>query len=173
MSETKVAEVEAPKKLAERDFRWEEAFFAYGYAYATLPVGWAFEECLKPEFWVNVVRHFKANPMTGSGDRAGSKIEVRSEDHAFIGYLYVRAVLSGGLLVECIGPNVDAKGNACLPRYLGEKVEKIVGYDVKWNVGKRKFDIVRQIDGEIVGDAPTKELAAGWIARTTGTMKAA
>ena len=119
MSEPTV--IEAPKKLLERDFRWEEAFFAYGYAYATLPTGWAFEECLKPEFWVNVARYFRADTMTGAHDKAGTKIEVRAEDHAFIALLYVRAVISGGLVVECIGPDVDKSGKACLPHYFGEQ----------------------------------------------------
>lgn len=161
-------------KLLEKYFRWEEAFFAYAYAYVTLPAGWAFDDCLKPEFWVNVMRYFRADPNTGGHDKAGATIDVRTEDHAFRAILYVRAVTNAGLIVECLGPDVDVKtGKACLPHYFGRKDVETAGYNVRWNVGKRAFDIVRLADKEIVGDAKTRELAADWIAKTTGIARAA
>lgn len=176
MSVTPTAPAQPPeqKKLMEKQFRWEESFFAYGYAYATLPAGWEFEECLRPEFWVNVMQYFRADPATGNADRAGTRIEVRTEDHAYIGFLYVRAVSPGGLIVECIGPDMDAKtGKACKPHYFGKAASETPGYDVRWNVGKRKYQIVRISDKEIIGEALTRELAEEWISRTMGAAKAA
>jgi hypothetical protein len=150
--------VEQPRALKRSAFQSGE--FAYARMSATLPAGWDIEDALRPEFWVHVVDQFKKNPFTNDPDRVGAIIELRSEDHAFFAEVYVRAVQERGMVVALIGE----------PTYFGPKEIKADGFEVRWNVGKRGFDIIRKSDREIVagGDRiKTREQAQAWIGQTT------
>lgn len=155
--------VEQPKKLLVKDFQLDEQF-AYARSCVTLPVGWEFDEVLKPEFWANVANLFQKNPMTGDKEKSGAIIAIRAADHSFCGEVYVRAVRERDLIVGVYKEPVYF-GIRALPANLG--------YETRWNVGKRKFDIIRNSDREIVGEAETKELAMDWIGKMTGQAKAA
>jgi hypothetical protein len=153
----KIELAEPPHVLKETSLQSSE--FAYARMSATLPVGWTLEDALKPEFWVRVVHKFQKTPVTGEPDKTGAIIELRTVDHAFYAQLYVRAVQEKGLIVQLIGE----------PQYFGSVTVESNGFDIRWNVGKRGYDIIRKTDREIVGDGakfPTKELANEWIAKT-------
>jgi hypothetical protein len=167
---------EQPKLLRPSDL--QELEFAYANMSARIPAGVAFEEILKPGFWANVVRLFQKNTTTGQPDRSGALIHVRTEDHAYYGQLYVRAVLERGLIVECVGPSIEPKtGKACpidldngLP-WTGRKDFASKDFEAKWNVGKRGFDIIRTEDQQIVADGvniKTREAAIEMINKLKG-----
>ena len=136
------------------------AFSGAEYAFATfsavLPVGWTVEDALKPEFWVHVAQKFSKDAFTGDPDKAGAIIELRTIDHAFYARLYVRAVQERGLVVQLMGE----------PVYFGPQQVKSGAYEIKWNVGKRGYDIIRESDRSIVCDGAkikTKEQAQSWV----------
>lgn len=163
MADAATVEVKKPEQRKLEGNRLELAEVNRLRMAVTLPEGWAFEECLKPEFWSQVAYRFQAEQsFSNKRDWSGRIIEIYTEDNAFYAELYVRAVRKTDIIVSVV----------CEPIYFGEKTVS-AGYDVRWNVGKRKFDILRLIDKEVVADAVTRELAAEWIAKTTGTMKAA
>jgi hypothetical protein len=148
------------EKKALKPTAFGGADFAYAIFSATLPVGTSYEDTLVPEFWVHVAHILAQTPVTGEPDRAGAIIELRTIDHAFYAKLYVRAVNKGGLIVSPLGE----------PIYFGPKQVKAGGFDVRWNVGRRGYDIVRKPDGTIVAEnLKTKEEAQAWI---DATMKA-
>jgi hypothetical protein len=151
-----------PRKLLQRDFRQSE--FANARMSVSLPVGWTFEDTLKPEFWVNVAHLFHKQPHTNEPDKAGAVIEIRTEDHAFYAELYVRAVQERGFIVATLRE----------PVYFGPKKTAVPGFKTRWNVGARGYDIIRLSDKEIVGhaaDFKVKEHALAWIEDTIAAMK--
>ncbi len=165
-----------PVMLKPGDF--EESAYAFADCSARVPAGMPFEEVLRPGFWTNVVHLFQRNLAAGTPDRSGAIIHVRTEDHAYYAKLYVRAVLSRGLIVQCVGPLQDPKTGKACPVDLatgrpwsGPAPVKAEHFDIKWNVGKRGFDIIRKSDHQVVGDGsnfPIRELALEWIQKTTG-----
>lgn len=159
MPEDKVVSVDPPRKLLEKDFQLDEQF-VYARACVTLPVGWAFEECLKPEFWVNIAPKFKKDQFTNGPEKTGAVVTIRTADHAFYAELYVRAVRERDLIVSIVKE----------PVYFGPKEVQSDKYETRWNVGKRSYDIIRKSDKEIVGEAKTKEGVVDWIAKTHGTV---
>jgi len=156
--EVKAEKIEQLRALKRASFQSSE--FAYANLSATLPVGWTVEDALKPEFWVHVTDMLQKTPVTNEPDKAGAIIELRTVDHAFYARVYVRAVQERGLIVQLLGE----------PVYFGPKEVKAASqFEVRWNVGKRGFDIIRKSDREIVGDGskiPTKEAAQDWIDKT-------
>lgn len=167
MSETEAVLEEFKKekrepKLLEKHFSIDGSY-AYQRSAITLPVGWKFEWCLKPEFWAQVAYKFKGDKMTGGIDVEGGVVEVRTEDHAFYGELYVRAVRDDGIVAAVLRE----------PVYFGLQEIKSSAFETKWNVGKRKFDIIRLSDREVVASAKTKDDAQSWINATTGVRRAA
>lgn len=177
------AAVKTPEKklrdeqiLTLKPSAFKVADFARARFDAIMPSGLAFEEALKPSFWTNIVNLLKKNQLTSESDKTGAMIDLGTEDHAYYALLYVRAVLERGLIVQCIGPCSDPKtGKACpidlgtgMP-WIGHKPLKNDHFDLRWNVGKRGFDIVRADDLQIVADGasfPTREMAVQWIERT-------
>lgn len=164
-----------PVTLKPGDF--EESAYAYADCSARVPAGMPFEEVFRPGFWTNVVHLFQKNVAAGTPDRSGAIIHVRTEDHAYYAKLYVRAVLARGLIVQCVGPAIDQKTGRSCPvdlatgkPWTGSVPIKSDHFDIRWNVGKRGFDIIRKSDHQIVGDGsnfPTRELALEWIEKTT------
>jgi hypothetical protein len=142
-----------------------------------MEAGVPFEEVFKPGYWTNVFNMLARNIATGQGDRAGAFIDCGTEDHAFYAKLYVRAVTATGLIVQCIGPTIHPKTGRAWPVDLSTGLPWTGGaplesdmFDVKWNVGKRGFDIIRKSDNQVIADGgsfPTRELAAEWIRKTT------
>jgi hypothetical protein len=134
----------------------EHAFARYS---VVAPVGWTIEDLLDPEAWAHVAHKLEKTQLTNEPDRSGAIIEVRTEDHAFYAELYVRAVRKMALDVDVIqfkplGPQTE---------------KKTAGFDVRWNVGARSFEVIRQSDKEVVARAlPKKEDAYAWIERTIG-----
>lgn len=125
---------------------------------ATIPAGWKFEECLRPEFWVHVCPLFKRDPSINSPEKTGSLIHILAEDHAFYAQLYVLAVQSQGLTVKVIIPPVP----------LQDRDVKSDKYEVRWSSSRRGFDIIRKSDKSVVADGSkikTKDEAAQWIAQ--------
>lgn len=134
-----------------------------GYTYAeidvTQPVGHTVDDALHPEYWVHHAYKLKARAFTGEADRTGALLRLRTEDHAHYALLYVRAVHDKGLTVQLLGE----------PFVLGRQAKETPSFDIRWNVGKRGFDIIRKSDREIVSDGsknPTRELAEAWIEKT-------
>lgn len=164
MAEVATNVVEAPKRLPENMFRMQEDT-DYLRSAVTLPVGWAFEEVLNPDFWVNIAPKFGRDQFTGRPEKLGTVISVRAQDHAFYGEVYVRAVVGKGLIV----------GVVMEPVYFGGKnlAPTLAGYEVKWNVGKREFDIVNQATKTIAASVKTRELAQKWIDETRAAVRAA
>ena len=117
------------------------------------------EQAMKPEFWANqaakIMGHDPANPL-GRGDI----IEVRKPDTGLYAELIVRAIGQGYVRCEVIRAQepdvVEAPKDSPLK--------------VKWNVGKRMFDVVRD-DGTIMArDFQTKDAAVAWINDHLGKM---
>lgn len=123
----------------------------------TMPVGWKFEECLKPEFWSQVAYRFQKS-FDNKKDWRGRIIEIYTDDDAWYAEVYVKAVRERDIIVKVVTEPIS----------LDAVSVNTAAYEVRWNVGKRAFDIVRLSDNEIVGDAKSKDLAAEWIAKTTG-----
>lgn len=140
------------KRVKPTNFQTSEYAFA---RYAVLlPVGWTLEDVLVPEAWAHVAHKLDSNKVSKDPARTGAIIEVRTEDHAFYAELYVRAVRNMALDVQVVlGPVV-----------LGKEQKAHANFDVRWNVGKRGFDIVRKSDKQIVATGiPKKEDAHAWI----------
>jgi hypothetical protein len=116
-----------------------------------------FEDCLKPEYWSQVAHFMQPDPLNHRGGREGGIIMIRREDHAFYAELYVRATAERSLVVDVVNG----------PHYLGNSVkQKNSGFEMKWNVGARGYNVVRLSDGAIVGkaeDLKTKEEATEFI----------
>ena len=171
----KILRAEQPPTAKPGSFQSSE--FARARFDHVMQAGVPFEACLTPGYWSNVFHILQRNVATNAPDRSGAFVDVGTQDHAFIAKLYVRAVTSGGLIVQCIGPGIEPKtGRACpidlstgLP-WTGGAPLNSDQFEVKWNVGKRGFDIIRKSDLQIVADGgqfPTRELAAEWIAKTS------
>ncbi len=160
MPEAATQREEQPKKLHQKYFQRTE--FAYARMSATLPVDVTFEDCLNPEFWVNIAHLLQVTPVTGEPDRSGAIIEVRTADHAFYAELYVRAVHDQGLIVSVLRE----------PKYFTPEENAAPGFNTRWNVGKRRHEVIRKSDNKIVaGDFKIKEDALQWINETIAAMK--
>lgn len=133
-----------------------DSAFAYATIQVRQPVGHTIEDALRPEYWVHHSHRLKANPITGQADWAGAKLELHIDDHSHYAELYVRAVMERALIVQIING----------PHYLGIKSAETTGYEDRWNVGRRGFDVIRKSDRQIVGHFPTRELAKAWIDET-------
>jgi hypothetical protein len=139
-------EKEAPLPVlptSKQRFSITESGYAYAEVDVTQPIGHTVTDALRPEYWVHHTDQLKARPFSGEADRSG-----------------VRAVGERGLIVQQIGETT----------ILGLKAVDSKAFTVRWNVGKRGFDIIRNSDSEIVGDASkfsTKEQAQSWINETT------
>lgn len=157
----KVAEIiEPPKPVLPpgRDgFSITEAGFQYATIHVKQPVGHTVEDALRPEYWVHHARALKAEQASGRPDMAGSKIELRTLDHAHYAELYVRAVHENTLVVDLLRE----------PVYFGPKAVGTKELEVRWNVGNRGYDVIRQSDRHVVASKlPTKEAAVEWIDKT-------
>lgn len=145
------------KRVKISSFQTSEYAFA---RYSTvLPVGWTIEDVLDPDAWAQIAYKLDKNKITNDPARVGAIIEVRTEDHAFYAELYVRAVRNMALDVQAV-------------RYepLGPQAAKLTGnFDVRWNVGARGFDVIRQSDKVVVAKGlAKKEDAYAWIEQTIG-----
>ena len=148
---------EQPKVLKPTALMGAE--YAYATYAVTLPEGWTVEDALKPEFWVNVAHKFSKQPVTGEPDKTGAIIELRTVDHAFYARLYVRAVQERALIVTLLEA----------PIYFGPKEVLSFSFSIRWNVGKRGYDIIRKSDNQIVAGGEkikTKDDAQAWIDET-------
>lgn len=159
-----VAELRRPepreelKRIKPTNFQTSE--FAFARYSVVLPVGWTLDDVLDPDAWAHVAHKLDRNKISNDPARIGTIIEVRTEDHAFYAELYVRAVRASALDVwPILGPV-----------RLGASQDKPTGnFDVRWNVGKRGFDIVRTSDKVVVAQGlPKKEDAYAWIEQTAG-----
>lgn len=182
MSNVATASVPAAKTLRQEQPHTAKPGSVKGAEYArvrldhVMQAGIPFEEVFKPGYWANVFQLLARKESIGQADRTGAVIDVGTEDHAFYAQLYVRAVTASGLIVQCVGPNVDPKTGRSCPTDLstgkpwtGGAVLDSDDFEVKWNVGKRGFDIIRKSDNQIVADGngfPTREMAAEWIRKT-------
>lgn len=148
---------EPAKKVKRSTFQFAE--HAYGRHSATLPVGWTIDDVLAPESWSEVAHLLDGNKMNNTKPQVGAVIEVRTEDHAFYAEIYVRAVEKMALHVDVIQF-----------KPLGPQEAKETGkFDVRWNVGRRCYEVVRLSDKHIVAtDLPKKEDAYSWIEQTAG-----
>jgi hypothetical protein len=169
MSQAEVAEhrktelkKEPPKPIlppGRENFSITEAGFQFATIHVKQPVGHTVEDALRPEYWVHHARYLKAPPNSGQSDLVGSKIELRTLDHAHYAELYVRAVHDNTLVVDILRE----------PVYFGPKNVGTDQFDVRWNVGARGFDVIRKSDKKIVAPASelkTKEAAQEWIDKT-------
>jgi hypothetical protein len=161
---TPIKPAEEPKRILLKDF--QEADYSYARFSVTLPLGWTIEDALKPEFWTNVAHRLARQPQTGEPAKVGTIIELRAVDHSLYAELYVRAVMERGLTVALIRD----------PVFFGPRAVQDSPFEMRWNVGRRGYDIIRRSDKVIVGEGsqfPTKEAAQAWISSTMDAMKAA
>ena len=149
---------EGPKRLPaslER-FSVRQSSFAYADIDVTMPVGHTLEDALRSEYWA-LHAHKMLKPQFGSGpDWSGAIIYLRTDDHALYCQLYVRAVRQAGLDVAIVGA----------PTNFGPEVLNTGGYESRWNVGKRGYDIIRKSDRSIVADGKnmrTRDDVQAWI----------
>lgn len=160
-----------PKVLVSGRFSEEE--YAFARLSALVPADVDFDDIMQPGFWSNNLGPLKRNLATNQQDRSGAIITVRTDDHAFLAQLYVRAVLESGLIVQCVGPCFDPKnGKACpvdlqtgLP-YRGRPDANSKQFEVRWNQGKKGFDVVSKVSNQVVADGhnlKTREQAIEWI----------
>lgn len=165
MSDVAVQELNKPKApplpvLPPTNDRFSitESGYAYAEVDVRLPVGHTLEDALRPEYWVHHASKLKARAFTAEPDRAGAKIRLRTDDHAWYCECYVRAVDDGGLRLQVIlGP----------VRLGPAEAKQHKGYEKRWNVGARGYDILRLSDNQIVANASkikTREDADNWIA---------
>jgi len=171
IAEKKQKRKEQPKILVPSRFQIAE--YSRQVFNANIPVDHDFEDVLKPGYWVNQLPKVAQNPTTREPDRTGSLIYVGSEDHAFFGILYIRAVYPQGMVVSCIGPGINLEtGEPCAidlatqKPWSGRKNSAYSKYKPSWNNHKGGFDIVRLSDNQIVADGTTLktiERAHDWI----------
>lgn len=163
----------------------EESQFAFMDMSLQIPPTIDFNDVLKPGFWANVANTFQKNSISQS-EKHGAIIHVRTNDHAYYAILYVRAVLSNGLIVQCVGPAVDKNGKPCPVNLqtgqawstegLQEQIKRLAGVDfeLKWNESKSGFDIVRPSDRIIISGAEnhkTRESALEFVKQLVGIEK--
>lgn len=164
MAEAALAEKPVEKKEAalavlptsNNRFSIKESGYAYAEVDVTQPVGHTVEDALRPEYWVHHAHKLQARALTGEADRTGARLTLRTDDHAHIAELYVRAVDARGLRVQLISKAI-----------LGGESKTHKGYEKQWNVGARGYDIIRTTDRQIVASASkikTKEDVEAWIA---------
>lgn len=150
-----VSQGEAPHALKFSELQFAE--FAFARFSVSLPVGWSFEETLKPEFWSVVAHRLQRDVMANSSDKSGAVIEIRTRDHAFYGELYVTAVQEKGLAVTVLRE----------PVYFGpQEIPETGAYRAQWDDAKRGFDIIRKSDGSIVADGSrikNRAMVKSWI----------
>lgn len=130
---------------------------------AYLPDGYTLEDALRPQFWAHVANQMKSAPGERKG--VGDIIEIRNFDHSAYAELYVRGVGDNEVFVAVM---VD---RAVAP----EIKQESAALDVRWNVGKRGYDIVRVGDKAVVQDGakfPLREQAVAWIAQHAKAMAA-
>jgi hypothetical protein len=159
LAKTKTEEAEAlPVLPPGRDnFSLTEAGFQFATIHVKQPVGHTVEDALRPEYWVHHARYLKAEQASGRPDLAGSKIELRTLDHAHYAELYVRAVHENTRVLDLLGE----------PIYFGPKKVGTAQFDVRWNVGNKGFDVIRQSDRYVVASKlQTREMAQEWIDKT-------
>jgi hypothetical protein len=155
----------------------QETSYAFIDMSAQIPPTIKFSEVLKPGFWANVVHNFQRDSIAGR-EKSGAVVRIRTTDHSYYADLYVRAVLSNGLIVQCMGPSIDENGKPCpinlqtgLPwkdEDAEDARETLSDEDLflRWNVGKSGFDIIRRSDGIVIGDGSqfkTREAAQEFI----------
>lgn len=174
---TEATELEAPQKQSGRqgppeklvapdrkarpftikDSQFQQAEYGRSTFTVTLPAGTHPEILLTPETYSLIAHRLAVNVLTRSPDRSGSIIQADTEDRAWYAELYVRAVLSKGLVVSML-PG--------FPVYFGIKEVPSDQYKIKWNTKLNGFDIIRASDDSIVASGlKTKEIAKGWIER--------
>ena len=157
----KVAEkIEPPKPVlppGRDNFSITEAGFQFATIHVRQPVGHTVEDALRPEYWVHHARYLKSQPNSGQSDLVGSKIELRALDHSHYAELYVRAVHDNTLMTQLLRE----------PVYLGLQKAGDTSFEVRWNVGNRGYDVIRQSDRHIVASKlATKDAAQEWIDKT-------
>ena len=114
------------------------------------------EDTLKSEFWSQVAYKFY-RPVLAEGDYAGTIIEIRTQDLSLYAELFVRVVRKSGLEVQLLTSYEIGLQNVVAP-----------GYEVRWSDRVCGYDIIRNSDREIVGQAKdfrTKEAAQVWLDR--------
>lgn len=111
------------------------------------------EDVFDPEYWAHVADRFE-KPM-GEGDYCGSIIELRYPDHSMYAELFVRAVQKKALVVAL--KEVF---------FFGPKATVSKHYMDRWNPGKKKFEVIRKIDGECVFESKVREKCEEYIKGT-------
>lgn len=87
----------------------------------TVPLGWTFEDMMKPVAWSSVVNPIAANPTKTQIDRVGSLIYVSTADNSFVAWLRISAIRRDnmnnpcGIDVVCVGPSIDLKTGEARP----------------------------------------------------------
>ena len=148
-------------KARESDVMMTTDHHRYARIQLMVKQGVTIKDIMEPEFWSQVAYKFQS-PLFERKDYTGSIIEVRSEDHSLYAELYVRAVQKNSLVVSLLKSDQD--GIAWVG--VQKKLDDTSPFEVRWNVGKRGYDVLRKSDKQIVGEAArlkTKEQAFAWI----------
>lgn len=162
----------------------------HGYAHMaiTAPKGWDFADVMKPIAWANVAARVAKGALGSDKDMVGSTIEVHAEDNAYQATVRVMEVQRdqykspNGLKVICIGPQIDPETGKCCPVDLREgreglpwsgrdgeqpvetaAAEPTGDFNIKWNPGKKRHQVVSKADHAILADFGTKAEAEDWI----------
>lgn len=171
----KIHRQDKPWTIKPSEFKPSE--YAYADFSATIPSDCPFEEVLKSGFWSNVLHLVRSNTTTNEPDKTGATIQIRTQDHSYYALLYIRATMANGVIVKCIGPTINFETGELCPVDLqtglpweGRPEVRTDAFDIRWNVGKKGFDVVRRADQQVVADGknlPVREMAEEWIEKAT------
>lgn len=174
-----------PKRLPESHFQFKNK--AQGLFTVFLPkIDMSFEDVLRPDFWAQVASKLAYNPVVGGGeDYSGSEITVFGPERAWKADLTIIAIRADAMDVVCTGPQIDPETGRCCPVDLreGRKGLPCLGrapeepaeatdtvsaqysgdYDIRWNPGKKRHQVISKTDRAILADFATKAEAEDWI----------
>lgn len=141
---------ETTKKFAERSFGLAE--FQRNVWHITLGEHETFDDALNGPSWSNLVSKIIGHDKTrGPGDR----IEVWKPDTGAFGEMIITEVGPGYVRANFI--------RAYEPKLI--EIDEDVPFVTRWNVGKRRHEVLRRADNQIMqGDFQSKEKAVAWIA---------
>jgi hypothetical protein len=145
-----------PYYFLEKD--WREAGYRYGRWEVTVPEDLSFTDCLREEVWRSIAPRLKADPRSGRPAQIGGIIELRAWDLSWYAELIILDVLPGGLDVGILKQQTMVQREVPVP--------DDDRFEVRWNINKRGFDILRNSDRAVVADAAvirSKPQAYTWI----------
>ena len=119
----------------------------------TLEEGTDFDNIFRPEFWAHVSRGVERSI------KAGDTVQIRTFDHTLYAEFYVRDAGPGFAKVALLfKANLESRAAADIV------VPSNVGLKERWNVGSKRWDVIRTGDKKVMTSGlALKEDALKWI----------